>query len=194
MAHFPTTTTLGEALRTFYAAHNLGEEGGINKRWAKLKVGKFYIPFPNTQSRKKALLFHDVHHIVTGYDSDWKGEVSISAWEIASGCREYYAAWVLDLWGMAVGLVLYPKAVFQSFVRGKRTLNLYGNPVSHDQLVSMQIGVVQRKLLLEQTGFQKATSGEIVSFLFWTTVSVLSFVVPFVLPYVVIGYSLHHYF
>jgi ubiquinone biosynthesis protein Coq4 len=36
---------------------------------------------------------HDLHHLVTGYPTDWKGELEISAWEIAGSCRGYVAAW-----------------------------------------------------------------------------------------------------
>jgi NADPH:quinone reductase-like Zn-dependent oxidoreductase len=34
---------------------------------------------------------HDIHHVLTGYDTTWRGKAEIGAWEIASGCGRHYA-------------------------------------------------------------------------------------------------------
>ncbi len=69
-------------------------------------------------------MFHDIHHIVTGYESDWQGEAEIAAWEVSTGCGEYGAAWFLDLGGIAMGLLFFPRKTFRAFIRGRRTTNL----------------------------------------------------------------------
>ena len=40
--------------------------------------------------------YHDLHHILTEYDTTWTGEAEVSAWELATGCKNYLAAWILD--------------------------------------------------------------------------------------------------
>src|SRR5690348_13588744 len=111
MSQYPPEQVVKEAMETYFREHNLGEDGGLNKMWAKIKVGPIYIPLLNIPARRKALVFHDIHHIVTGYAGDWRGEVSISSWEISTGCGKYWVAWVLDLGAIAIGLFIYPKSV-----------------------------------------------------------------------------------
>ena len=45
--------------------------------------------FPNTDSRKRAVPLHDLHHILTGYKTDWMGEAEIGAWELRAGCNSF---------------------------------------------------------------------------------------------------------
>jgi hypothetical protein len=172
------------ALEEYFENHHLGKDGGLDKKWGKIKVGPFFFPIPNTKSRKKALIFHDMHHIVTGYDGNWEGEVSISAWEIASGCGKYYAAWILDLWAMTIGLFLFPKHVFKSFIRGRRSQNLYHNTFSREEAMQMQIGELRKILLPEKN--KSANTREIFSFISYSFLSLLSFFIPFILPYIIV--------
>jgi hypothetical protein len=190
MPSYQENQIVQSALEEYFENHHLGKDGGLTKKWAKIKVGPFYFPIPNTKARQKALVFHDIHHIVTGYDGNWKGEVSISAWEIASGCGEYYAAWLLDIWGMAVGLFIYPKAVYNGFIRGKRSLNLYHETFSREAAAQMQIGDLRKKLLLEENSKRKLTAKEFFSFISWAFIALASFIVPFVLPYIVLAWWL----
>ena len=104
MAVYKSTQTVKQSLQSYFQKENLGEDGGLSKSWGKIKVWRIYIPIPNIKARKKVLVMHDIHHIVTGYDGNWQGEVSIGAWEVASGCGEYWVAWYLNLAAMGVGL------------------------------------------------------------------------------------------
>jgi hypothetical protein len=180
------SSTVQQALTAYFKAYDLGDEGGLNRRWGKIRVWKFYVPIPNTAARRKALVFHDIHHIVTGYGGNWKGEVSISAWEIASGCGKYYAAWILDLWGMGIGLVIYPKNVYRAFVRGLRTKNLYINTIPQDEALGMPIPELKKKLLLDHEHTEPASLKEIFSFIRWSAAGTVAYAVPFVIPYVLL--------
>lgn len=40
--------------------------------------------FPNTRGRKRAMRFHDLHHILTGSGTNWIGEAEIGASELRS--------------------------------------------------------------------------------------------------------------
>ncbi len=190
METYSPELTVKQALSMFFEKHNLGEDGGMSKSWAHLKVGNFYIPFPNTEARKKALIYHDIHHLVTGYNGNWKGEVAISAWEVSSGCGKYSAAWALDLAGFALGLFIYPERVFKAFIRGRRTQNLYHSPLSREQLVNMQISEIQALLKLDSANTENAKASEILAFIGWSAISLLINFILFVAPYILLPWWL----
>jgi hypothetical protein len=172
---------VSEAVETFFRENNLGVDGGLNKNWAKIKIGKIYLPLYNPPARRKALVFHDIHHAATGYKGDWEGEVSISAWELASGCGNYIAAWGLDLWAVAIGLFIYPQSVFRAFIRGKNTKNLYHNNISHETAFSLKISEMQDRLLLSTYVEKTPTAKEKLSFAFYAVLALIWAVVPFII-------------
>lgn len=190
MSTYPAQQVVRDAMQTYFKTHNLGEEGGLNKMWGKIKVGPIYLPILNIPARRKALVFHDIHHIVTGYSGEWEGEVSISAWEISTGCGKYWAAWILDLWGMAIGLFIYPKSVYKAFLRGRKTKNLYRNNISHNEALSMQIKELQDRLLLSAYEEKATTSKEKLDFILYSVGAFLSFVIPFIVAPALILYLL----
>ncbi|PYS76753.1 MAG: hypothetical protein DMF66_12990 [Acidobacteria bacterium] len=63
----------------------MAEDGGYSDAWVKLKLWRMPIWFPNTEGRRRAVRFHDVHHVLTEYPTTWRGEFEIAAWEIATG-------------------------------------------------------------------------------------------------------------
>ena len=69
--------------------------------------------------------FHDLHHIVTGYHTDWRGEFQISAWEVGAGCANAWFAWAINLTGFFVGMFTIPRRTFRAFVRGRKSQSLY---------------------------------------------------------------------
>ncbi len=73
---------------------------------------------------------------MSGYQTDRVGELEISAWELASGgCRDYAAAWVLDLAGLLGGLIVAPKRTVRAFLAGRRQQNLYG--LEYEELLKL---------------------------------------------------------
>ena len=189
MSAYNPSITLRQALDIFFAKHNLGEECGLNSNWAYLDFKWFRIPFPNPESRKKALIFHDIHHIVTGYESDWQGEAEIAAWEVSTGCGEYGAAWFLDTGGIAMGVIFFPLKTFRAFIRGRRTKNLYLSNYKKEDLLQMSIREVQEKLNLIDYDSSPAKANEVFAFIGWWMVSALWYI-PFLIVYALIGWWL----
>lgn len=138
-----------EARRRYFLRNGFGEDGGYGARWVKLGKGPIPIGFPNFEARRRAVRCHDIHHLVTGYPTTWLGEAEIAAWELASGCRDYWAAWILNLGGLMIGLVIGPRAVFRACVRGRRSDNLYGREID-DALLARSVGEVRRELALDR--------------------------------------------
>lgn len=125
---YEPTSTMRAARDRYFAANNFGADGGYNDKWTNFELGSMPFPFPNTPARVRALQYHDMHHILTDYNTDFVGELEISAWEIGAGCKDFTAAWVLNLSGMGAWIVA-PRRVFNAWVRGRRSESLYGLPV-----------------------------------------------------------------
>jgi hypothetical protein len=124
--------TLREALAQYFRENGLETDGGFTRRWVYVKLGPVPVVFPNTKGRRAVLLQHDLHHVATGYDTTLVGEAEIGAWELASGCRHFHVAWILNLGAAITGLALAPRRVWQAFRRGRRCTNLYHLGVAAD--------------------------------------------------------------
>lgn len=181
-----------ELLDDFYEQYNLGKDGGQDLSFATIQLAKgLNLYFPNWDSRRRAVLKHDIHHIIAGYPSTLKGEAEISTWEISSGCKGYWAAFAINLLGMMMG-IFYPRAIFRAWVRGKNTNNLYDDALTNEEALNTPVSELQDRLLLKaDPKTMKATFGQTLSLfgmlLFGAVYMLLSLViVPFVL-----GYSLY---
>ena len=74
-----------DSRRTYFEKNAFGVDGGYEDAWVDFKLGPIPFPFPNSAPRVRAVKFHDLHHVLTGYDTNFTGEVEISAWEIGAG-------------------------------------------------------------------------------------------------------------
>ena len=72
---------------------------------------------------------HDLHHILTGYRPDWRGETFLAAWELASGHGRYWTARLICLWAFALGLMVHPRQMFHAFREGRKNHSLYTLPL-----------------------------------------------------------------
>ena len=119
---------MGDARASFFHANDFGPNGGYDDAVSNAELGVFRYTVPNSPARRETLRRHDLHHVLTGYGADWRGESEISAWELGSGIGPPSYAWVIALWGLFYGLFLTPAATFVAFVRGRRSTNLYAEP------------------------------------------------------------------
>ena len=181
--------TLRELLPEFYRQYNLGEEGGNNSASLKIEIARnFALYFPNFAARKKVVLKHDIHHIVTNYPSTFTGETEIGAWEIASGCKKYWVAWMLDMSGMMAGILFNLWGVLKAFARGRRTKNLYYHIISNEQALDMTVNELQKLLLLDKYHKNtKPTFMDTILFAAWVLVGlVYSIFSLLLLPFIIV--------
>ncbi len=118
--------TMREARAKYFEVNRFGANGGYDDAWVDFKFGPVPFPFPNTAPRVRAVRYHDLHHVLTAYDTDTIGEFEIAAWELGAGCKDFYAAWQLNLGGMVAGALVAPRRTFRAFLRGRRSRSLYG--------------------------------------------------------------------
>lgn len=165
--------TVGEALQAFYDKNNFGEGGGVNENYVWIKFGFFSLPFPNTQSRKNVVYMHDVNHLISGNDTTWRGEASVSAWEMgAGGWRNLYTPLLLTLWAMGVGVVFYRRDVFNSFQRGLTMNNALTCGIAKDEMLQLTVSELHEKLS-NQPSHNRSVH-------FWIVVSFLVLIAPFI--------------
>jgi hypothetical protein len=166
---YPDDASLGDARALYFTANGLGD-GHYHDRWVKLMVGPVPLWFPNSPARARAVRLHDLHHVLTAYDTSWTGEAEIGAWEIASGCAHWVAAWVLNLYALAIGLVIAPQLVWRAFVRGRHTRNLYRTEFG-DALLARRVGALRGALGLAALDFAPTVVDRLL-FAGWGVVSI----------------------
>jgi hypothetical protein len=144
---YPDEMSLLEARALFFERSQLGDDGGYSSRWVRVEAKPIPFYFPNWAARVAAARLHDLHHVATDYGTDWPGEIEIAAWEIASGCGRYSAAWMLDLAALNVALLVAPRRLFRAFARGRRAAtNLYKQPLPESEFAQMTVGTLRDHL------------------------------------------------
>jgi hypothetical protein len=191
LVHYPEAITLREARKMYFDANKFGDNGGYDDAWVDFKLGPIPMPFPNTKSRIKAVRYHDLHHLLTGYDTDTIGEFEISGWEIGAGCKGYGAAWLLNLGGMAGGFFSAPRRVFRAFVRGRRQRTTYGENL--DELLDLTVGEARQRFTRHSRADNDATLADYLLYLLATKIGVVVGLIlfAFTLPLVPFGLIAH---
>lgn len=98
---YPDALTMREARDHFLASNGFYVED-YSARTYTVKLGRLPIRFPNTKAHRWATPLHDLHHILTGYRTDWIGEAEIAAWELRAGCKTLLV-YSLDVAGWSSG-------------------------------------------------------------------------------------------
>lgn len=114
--------TLGEALAAFRHANGIPRDEA--RSWT-CKLGPLTLRLPNFRWRRRAILRHDLHHVLTGYPCSLRGEFQVAAWEFAAGRFPHVAATLFCLPLVAAGVLWSPRALWQAFLAGRRTRGLY---------------------------------------------------------------------
>ena len=167
-----------EARAAYFAANDFGQDGGYDDDVVWFALGPLKFPVPNTAGRKVAVRYHDLHHIVTGYDTDWRGEFEIAAYEIGAGCERLLAAWVINLGGLMAGLVLMPSRTTRAFYRGRHSHSLYKEDLQ--RLLGARVHEV-RTVAGCETASEQPGPGDRRALLGWLAVALAMHLVPLAL-------------
>jgi hypothetical protein len=180
------TLTVGEARARYFAEAGFPPDGGYAAKFVQLgKLGPVPIGFPNSDARRKAVGIHDLHHVATGYKTDWTGEAEISAFEIASGCGRLWFAWYINLQGMILGWVVNPGATWRAWVRGRHSKNLYGEGIS-ESLLREPVSALRARLMLDRPA-PAPTAGDYASYAFWCGMALVDAAVTLAIPAVALA-------
>jgi hypothetical protein len=135
---------MGEA-RDLYLAENGFSVMDYDAATFTIRILGMSLKFPNTEAHKRAVPLHDLHHVLTGYGTDWIGEAEIGVWELRAGCNSSIV-YFLNGSGVIIGLFISLRRVWRAFqaARGQRTL--YNDPVPYDRLLQMTVGELRNRL------------------------------------------------
>lgn len=179
-----TRQTLGEAVKRYFRENGFGEDGGYEDDWVDFHLGPIPMPFPNSAGRKRAVRFHDLHHVLTGYRTDTLGELEIAAWELGAGCDGFPTAFVINAGGLAAGAFAAPRRTFRAFLRGRASRSLYGE--AYEEVLSEEVELARKKRLGAD---RKATIGDAARFvgLFFVGLALALLLLALVVPLVPVG-------
>ena len=136
--------TLHEARDRFLSSNGFRVEDYSAPTYT-LRIWRLSLRLPNTKAHQWATPLHDLHHILTGYGTDWIGEAETAAWELRAGCRTL-DVYCLDIAGVIIGLFVSPTRVWRAFVRAKGHRTLYRDPVIRESVLQMTVGEVRARL------------------------------------------------
>ena len=177
-----------EILSKFYTDNNLDQDGGQSSSSVKIELTtKLHFYFPNFNARRKAVIKHDIHHLLTTYKTTLAGESEISAWEIASGCKNYWAAFLINTSGVMLGISINFWGVLKAFSRGRRTKNLYHHQFSNDEALDMKISDLRRHFYLGK--YTKDTKPTLIDFILFSLFALFGVIYSIILlplfPYII---------
>jgi hypothetical protein len=146
---YPAELHLDAARNLYFQRNGFAADGGYSQRWVTVMLGPLPFSFPNSAARVRAVRYHDLHHIVTGYQTTLRGEAEIAAFELASGCTRFPAAFHLNLGALAIGSLIAPGRCLRAFARGRRGDNLYARELTAP-LLAQTVGAMRSELGLDE--------------------------------------------
>ncbi len=149
-ARYSDALSVRQAIEVYFQRSRFGRET-YTERWVRLPIGPFTLYLPNLPPRKRVVPLHDVNHLVCEYDTNWRGEMSITGFELGVGIGRYWFGWIIILQGLWIGLLFYPRDLWQGFVRGRRTRkSLYRTYPYSEALLNMSLGELRNQLGLAE--------------------------------------------
>ena len=119
--------SLNEHVKTFRAENNLALDESNSPIWMA-QLGHFVIPLPNFKWRREVIDRHDVHHLITGYDTSPSGELQLAAWELGAKCYSSLGAKTLCFLLALMGLATQPYNIISAYKKGCSKATLYKSP------------------------------------------------------------------
>jgi hypothetical protein len=123
--------TTREALARYFERRGIKPEDEsidewLRENWVYMTIRGHRVPIKPLYGYKKVVILHDVHHVLTGYDTTWTGELQVAAWELGSGgCGPYLLMWNNRLLTFLIGLLFWPRITWRAFSRGLTERNVY---------------------------------------------------------------------
>lgn len=135
--------TVAEGLARYHAENGFSGDASTAETVQVRVLGRT-IDLPNPKFQRHLLAKHDLHHVLTGYGTDLRGEAEMGAWELAAGPGHWFV-WLNNVGALALG-VLCPVRTAQAFARGLRARSLYTDDTAYASLLEMRISELRARL------------------------------------------------
>jgi hypothetical protein len=153
MSAYPASMIVRDALDDFLARYGFSrDEYSARTYWIAL-LG-LELRLPNPRSRRVMVPLHDLHHIATGCEAGWRGEVAIGAWELRAGCTTAML-WLINGVAAILGLVIAPKDTWHAFRSGAEARSLYRMNVSYAAVLDLTVGELRARTGVPQAGIAR---------------------------------------
>ena len=110
---------------------------------------------PNTPAHRRAIMWHDLHHVATAYGTDLIGEAEISAWELRRGLKglDLYVSSIV-VGGAVMGLLLAPRRTLKAFRAAAHPgRNLFALELSeYEGLLELDVATLRETLGVPSAG------------------------------------------
>jgi hypothetical protein len=116
--------TLAHALTAFRLANGIRADE-IAHGWWTCRIVRLPLRLPNFAWRRRAILAHDIHHVLTGYPCTLHGEFQMAAWELGAGRMPHWGAALFCLPLVLPGFWCIPRRMLQAFKAGRRSRSLH---------------------------------------------------------------------
>jgi hypothetical protein len=138
--------TVREGRDRYLTENSLSVESYAARRFP-IYVGRrpVYVPNPGF------LPWHDLHHVITGYQTGLVGEAEISAYELRAGCRSVMV-FILCVGAILIGMFVAPRRIRRAWKLAKGARNLYRTSVPYETLLEMRVADLRKSLGLPEEG------------------------------------------
>jgi hypothetical protein len=125
MAEAITELTVGQSLISLGLDADPFQSAAKAGDWWSFQIFGMKLFCYNFVWRRKALAFHDLHHVVTGYPCTLRGEMQVATWEFAAGAYPSIFAKLFCLPLVALGALLIPQKIYAAYCKGKCSKSLF---------------------------------------------------------------------
>lgn len=155
---YPAAWTVREA-RDAYLAENGFTVEAYDAPFTDAVVLGVTFKVPNTPAHRNALIWHDLHHALTGYGTDPAGEGEISAWEARRGLRPigFYTGFIV-LTGVAMGCLVAPRRTLKAFLASRdarASTTLFHETRDYEEVLAMKLGDLRDELGIPREGLSQ---------------------------------------
>lgn len=139
-----------KSARDRYLSRNNMSLDSYTEKGFPIYFGKFTIHIPNPG----LLHLHDLHHVVTGYETGFIGEAEVSAFELRAGCK-HIKILALCIGAILIGFFISPKRILKAWKSAKHATALYRTKITYDALLEMKVVDLRKKLGIPSKGFKQ---------------------------------------
>jgi len=141
--------------RDAYLAENGFTVESYDAKWTPASLLGISFAVPNTKNHRRAIMWHDLHHVVTGIGTDPAGEGEIAMWELRRGLRglDLYVT-MLVVFGAVVGLLVAPRRMLRAWrASGIGHQHLFARDLAeYESLLNMTVGQLRKALGVPELG------------------------------------------
>lgn len=139
-----------QALALHYRQLGMPVDGGVTAaRWSPLPRHLPWLQLPNFAWRRRALLLHDLHHLLLACPWTPSGEFRMAAWEFAAGRFRHPCATAFCLPLVGLGALLCPQHTFEAFIHGRGSRSLYADGLT-PEVLGCSLATLRGRLLPAQ--------------------------------------------